>query len=172
MKTKLLERRAALDAVVWLWRWWFFPQEIAGFIADHFQVPRGEEETFAIGVLAVILIFLAVYFGLGFFPRRWSRTSRYAHNANFAAFEESFDKSHGRARGWCSFFSDLIHLSAGASAVEQLLQLIRTLRSGCCGVGAILPTDLRSPVHSTLGRIPTSAPVPNSGTRNISSHKS
>jgi len=77
----------------WLWRWWFSLRKSQDSLPIIFQVPRGEEENLAIGVLAVILIFLAYTLGW-IFHAAWSRTSRYAQNREISrAFEESFDKS-------------------------------------------------------------------------------
>ena len=52
-----------------------------------------KKKTFAIGVLAVILIFLAVYFGLDSSTPPGQEPLVTLTTANFAAFEESFDKS-------------------------------------------------------------------------------
>jgi len=52
-----------------------------------------KKKTFAIGVFAVILIFLAVYFGLDSSTPPGQETLATLTAANFAAFEESFDKS-------------------------------------------------------------------------------
>ena len=52
-----------------------------------------KKKTFAVGVLAVMLIFLAVYFGLDSSTPPGQEPLATLTAANFAAFEESFDKS-------------------------------------------------------------------------------
>jgi len=52
-----------------------------------------KKKTFAIGVLAVLLIFLAVYFGLDSSTPPGQEPLATLTTANFAAFKESFDKS-------------------------------------------------------------------------------
>jgi len=52
-----------------------------------------KKKTFAIGVFAVILIFLAVYFMLDSSTPTGQDPLATLTTANFATFEESFDKS-------------------------------------------------------------------------------
>jgi len=58
-----------------------------------FQVPRSEEENLRHRRARSDPSLSRGVLWAGFFHAAWSRTSRHPHNREFAAFEESFDKS-------------------------------------------------------------------------------
>jgi len=93
-----------------------------------------KKKSIAIVAAVVTLLLVAVYLRMDS-PRRPVKNLSHAYCREFRGVRRVLRQIHGRAPAGTSSFPDLSNLSAGASAVEQLLQGNSTLRSGCwwCG---------------------------------------